>query len=147
MTDTTGAQRPVMTDEELASHEIPAEGIWEAGRLYDGYDRQTVVAKRGWHAISAWGRDGWDLGSWPLVTVYCREDEEGPNPFLVAENVEGDTTVYAFATESERNAGVDRIAFFHWHYAKESWVAGIESAADMPEHLRGPFRWSRLDAA
>lgn len=145
MTDTL-TQRPVMTNEELMSHRIPTEGIWEAGRFYDGYDRQAVVGKRGWHAVSAWGRDGWDLGSWPLVTVYFR-DGEGPRPFLAAENVEGDTTVYAFATEEDRNAGVDRIAFSHWQYARESWVEGIESATDMPEQLRGPFSWSRTGAA
>jgi hypothetical protein len=39
------------------------------------------------------------------------------------------------------------IAFWHWKNNEESWVDGIERVEDAPDNLRGPFSWSRLDAA
>ena len=123
------------------AHRVPAEAFWEAGYLVDGYDRQELARQRGgWRAVPSWGADGWDLGSWPLVTIYMKESV---GKFLLAENVEGDTGVYAFDTEAERSAACDTLAFFHWKMAGAEWVDGVETAAAMPGYLRGPYSETR----
>lgn len=110
----------------------------------DGYDRMEFVRNTaGWRPIPSWGRDGWDLGSWPYVTIMFKEAD---GKYAVREDVEGDVTIRQFETEQQRNAYVDTIAFYYWHQNKEDWVAGIKSADDMPPYLRGPFSWKRLEA-
>jgi hypothetical protein len=133
-----------LTNEQLRAHKVPSEGFWELGYLVDGYDRQSLARKHWWLAVPAWGRDGWNLGSWPLVTIYTRE---APDGFYLAENVEGDVTTYRFDMIEERDAATDALAFFHWKWASEEWVDGIDSAQDMPDHLRGPYSRARTEAA
>jgi hypothetical protein len=37
----------------------------------DGYDWMEEVQERtSWAVIPSWGRDGWDMGSWPYVQMY-----------------------------------------------------------------------------
>jgi hypothetical protein len=106
----------------------------------EGYDRMERRQPEGWQPISGWGRNGWDLGSWPYVVISHRHTPEG---FELLYDVEGDTSIYRYPTREQRDAATDELAFFHWE--GEDWIAGIENAADAPEHLRGPFSWSRLD--
>ncbi len=137
--------RAPMSTDEMRAYRVSPEAFWEAGRFVDGYDRQALACRHGgWRAVPSWGSQGWDLGSWPLVTIYMKEQD---GRFFLAENVEGDVTVYAFDTEKERNAACDGLAFFHWEYAKAEWVADIATAADMPPRLRGPFSWGRVEEA
>lgn len=105
---------------------------------YDGYGAIEVAAKSGWRAVSAWGRDGWDLGSWPLVIVFMRERD---GRFEVSEYVEGDLTTFRFDTEVERTLKTNDIAFWWWQTNREPWVEGLDEPK--PEH-RGPFTWERL---
>ena len=67
--------------EELPA--IPARG-WD-----DGYDWMAKV-RRPWAPVPSWGRDGWDMGDWPLVIVltccsYVEEEDRRPirNPLCV----------------------------------------------------------------
>lgn len=39
----------------------------------DGYAFMAAGATDGWRAVSAWGKDGWDLGDWPYVVVLFRD--------------------------------------------------------------------------
>jgi hypothetical protein len=49
----------------------------------DGYDWMDRVHRSRWAPIPSWGRDGWDLGDWPLVivaTTVVAIDVEEPRP-------------------------------------------------------------------
>ena len=106
----------------------------------EGFDRMAFAGRLGWKAIPNWGRDGWDLGSWPLVVVYHRGELE------VAVDVEGDIDIEEFSTRQERDRKTDETAFFYWKNHGEEWVDGIDSHEQMPPRLRGPFSWRRLNA-
>lgn len=108
----------------------------------DGYDRMQYVRKAaGWVITPSWGRDGWDLGNWPLVSVMLRERF---GKYWVRYDVEGDVKISEFDTEAEQIAYVDELAFFHWKWAEEPWVKDIAVAGDMPDYLRGPCTAERL---
>ncbi len=104
----------------------------------DGYDRMGFAHRLGWKDVPNWGRDGWDLGSWPYVVVYHRGELE------IAVDVEGDITIEKFTTREERDRKTDETAFFYWKNKDEEWVNGIDSHEQMPPELRGPFSWKRL---
>jgi hypothetical protein len=131
-----------MTDN---AHRVPPEPFWQGVRDGggDGFDSMDAARARRWEAIPVWGRDGWDLGDWPLVVIYTRHDAGG---WYLAENVEGDVTVRSFPDEAQRTAAIDALAFDWWKYAESPHVAGYATVADLPGELRGPFSWARLDA-
>jgi hypothetical protein len=139
----------LLTDEHKRPVELFARGMIERAAGGDGYDVMEAAGTGPrvdrWHAVPSWGLDGWDLGSWPLVAVYVRRDTNGEHQ--LAYYVEGDVTIYGYATVEERNRAIDELAFFHWNWAGESWVEGIDSADEMPNHLCGPFSWDRLNTA
>lgn len=137
--------RPVMTKDELAENQV-----LQYGRNYaesdDGYGDMAAEEGRGWRAIAGWGRDGWDLGDWPYVVIYASKMGEPGRPFGLMQICEGDRTVYAFATEADRDAAVDYL--FLWYAAGQSWApvgyadrgwleAGIIA---VDEKWRGPYR-------
>lgn len=123
----------------------------------DGYQIIALARKMGWRALPSWGRDGWDLGNWPLVIMFWHEDDQGSDPtpalprserervFEVIEYVEGDVTLWRCPSSEVREQVTDELAFWHWKYRGEDWVEGIEHVEDMPAHLRGPFRWEDAD--
>lgn len=146
--------RPVMTSDELSARQVDSHGR-DYSRSDDGWDDMEVAASEGWSAVSGWGRDGWDLGEWPYVVVSVRD--VAADRWEMRQTVEGDTTVYRFATTSDRDAAIDYL--FVWYgLGKEydEWVAeGLthdkREALDagtlrVPERFRGPFSWARLDA-
>jgi hypothetical protein len=110
---------------------------------WGGYEWIGSLRGTGWDAVGSWGRDGWDLGSWPLVCV--AHFDGGERGYGVAYYVEGDVTVYEFATREERDAKTDELAFFHWKRESESWIEGYDSVEQLPARLRGPFSWARLE--
>lgn len=125
--------------EELEHYRVEPDAFWRTAWMYgDGYDvlEQAERKTQGWRVISAWGRGGYDLGSWPLVMVFFRERDG----FEVAYYVEGDIACYAAPTEAIREAIVDEIAFFHWKQQGEAWVEGCETVEQLLEDLRGPYR-------
>jgi hypothetical protein len=86
-------------------------GLGESG---DGYDRMDSVMDRGWHAVSAWGRDGWDLGDWPLVMYFVRNRS---GVFTWSKSVQGhsalgrsrlEANVTRSQTRSPRRSGGER---------------------------------------
>lgn len=103
----------------------------------DGYERMEAAQAEGWMPISAWGCDGWDLGSWPHVVVYHGGETS------LAIDVEGDTRIETFETQAARDEGTDRVAFMHWKTLQAPWVQGISSFEQMPSRLRGPFTSGR----
>jgi hypothetical protein len=143
--------RNIITAAELAEHKITAHG--RDYRLSDdGYGDREVAEKQGWHAVSSWGRDGWDLGSWPYVVIYIRE--ENGTAYEMQQIVEGDHTVYRFSSEEDRNAAIDYL--FLWYAADQHWApitCDQREALDIgypplaiTDKWRGPFSWSRLEA-
>lgn len=192
--------RPIMTRDELAGHKVDEHGR-DYSKSDDGYSDMEVASGEGWHAVSGWGRDGWDLGDWPYVVVSVRnrpakvETWTGGRPggrgtgdetlsvplaklqatldelladrikweivdhggYEMRQTVEGDTTVYRFATLEDRAAGIDYL--FVWYglgREYDEWIVeglthdkrdGLDAGAlRVPERFRGPFSWERLDA-
>jgi len=125
-------------------YRVAPEPFWAASqwRGDDGYDRIETSARRRWEAIPSWGRDGWDLGAWPLVVIFHRDSTVG---YELAENCEGDATVYRYPTRALRDAATDQIAFWHWRERGAPWVAGIADAAHAPAHLRGAYSSKRVE--
>jgi len=96
-----------------------------------------VAQAEGWTPIPSWGRDGWNLGSWPYVVVYHGGETS------LAIDVEGDIRIETFKTRAERDEKTDQIAFIHWKTLEAPWVKGISSFVQSPPHLRGPFTSQR----
>lgn len=113
MTETT--YKP-MTAAELAEHKTG-----EHGRDYtvscDGYDDMEQAAAQGWHVLSNWGRDGWDLGDWPYVAISVRTVK---GKWQVQQVCEGDHTMYEFASEADRDRAIDYL--FLWYAADKFWA-------------------------
>jgi hypothetical protein len=124
---------------ELTQYQVEPTNFWQALPMLgvDAYSAISLAEKRGWHVKASWGRDGFDLGSWPFVIVLFRNHN---GRFEVVEYVEGDVTVYACPTEALRNQITDEMAFFHWKHNSEPWVVGYETADQLPDELRGPYR-------
>ncbi len=99
----------------------------------DGYGFIEAANADGWRAISAWGRDGWDLGDWPYVVYVFRGDTER------AWYCEGDITIETFASAEDREQATNEAALFYWR--EEEWASDPSDPK-----LRGPFTWKRLDA-
>jgi hypothetical protein len=127
-----------MNIDEMKQYQIEPKAWWLAAQMIgmDGYDTLETAERRGWHAIPAWGSRGWDLGSWPLVVIYHRNQADS---YSVAEYVEGDVTVYTCPTKELREQITDALAFFHWHIREESWVKGYETVDQLPTEFRGPY--------
>ncbi len=124
---------------ELEQYRVEPDTFWQALPVMgvSGYDAIEFAEWRKWKVVPSWGRDGYDLGSWPLVIVFFRNREER---FDIAYYVEGDVVMYACPTQDIRNQIVDAIAFFHWNWEGANWVQGIESVDELPEELKGPYR-------
>ncbi len=133
-----------MTKEELEQYKVTPTNFWQSASLLgSGYD--VADHATGWTAIPSWGRDGWDLGNWPLVMVFCRTNKDSQEE--VVYYVEGDVTMYRCPTQEIHNAIIDDIAFFHWKFQEKQWVKDYQTIEDVPADspLRGPFSWERLE--
>lgn len=124
---------------ELKQYRVEPGSFWQALQMMgvDGYDTIGLAEKRKWYVIPSWGRDGYNLGRWPLVIVFVRNTKES---FDVIEYVEGDVCMYACPTSEIRQSIIDELAFFHWKHQGESWVKEYESVEQLPEELCGPYR-------
>jgi hypothetical protein len=124
--------------EELNRSRVTPDSFWQnSWRFGDGYNAMAHAERRRWHAIPSWGRDGYDLGSWPYVIVFFRNREDTVD---VVEYVEGDSTQWSCPTREIRQAITDELAFFHWKHNDEEWVKGYDSVDQLPDELRGPSR-------
>lgn len=147
-----GEMRPIMNAGELESHRTHAHGR-DYSRSDCGYDDMELAACEGWHAIAAWGNDGWDLGDWPYVVISHRTVGRKVNPYEIRQTVEGDTTVYAFQCAEDRNAALDYL--FLWYIAGRDILplridrgaldAGtFEDKWPVPAAYRGPYSHTRV---
>ena len=108
------------------------ESFWDRARALgdDGYDVMDRARVYRWIAVPSWGRDGWDLGTWPLVVMYHRTAGE---QYDLAYYVEGDVTVYRYASRELRDAATDCLAFWHWSRAATS---GLRESTESRTPLR-----------
>lgn len=107
--------RPIMTSAELAQHKVTGYGR-NYNESDDGYSDMKAEEKRGWQTLASWGKDGWNLGSWPYVMIYVRTHA---GKFQLMQIVEGDRTAYEFASEDDRSAAIDYL--FLWYAADLRW--------------------------
>lgn len=122
---------------------------YDYGDYGDGYDWISETGPRlGFHALSAWGLDGWDLGQWPYVSLSIGRRE---GVVTVLEYVEGDLTFRDFASESDAFGFLDACLFFWTEPAVEALRAAVPvvpaSVEGLPDRFRGPFSWHRLNAS
>lgn len=122
--------------------------LFEGRYIDEGYEFVGAGEAKGWRAVSSWGRDGWDLGDWPYV-VYLFREREGA--YERACYSEGTITIETYATAEERERATDETAAFYW---RRSDIAELRKILDpipegdeLPERVRGPFSWKRLDDA
>ncbi|MGP5581694.1 hypothetical protein ACTXOF_14370 [Glutamicibacter arilaitensis] len=94
----------------------------------EGYDWMASLTGTSWNELSAWGRDGWDLGSWPYIifAVAQAEDEQG-KLFGYCTYVEGDVTARWYRTRDARSLAISKEAYWYW----------ASGQADGPEALEG----------
>jgi hypothetical protein len=128
-------------NEELNRYRKEPDPFWQnSWRIGDGYDVIEAAEKKGWRAIGSWGRDGYDLGSWPYVIIFFRRKGD---EYQLIYYVEGDVTMYICPTKEIRQRITDELALFHWHHNTSSAPDGIErykSVDELPDDLRGPYR-------
>lgn len=133
-----------MTNEEQKSYEMPPDSFWSMAFMFGGYEMMEKAERRKWNAIAGWGKDGYDLGSWPYVIIFFRNvrKEDKSVSYQLAYYCEGDVTQYAFPTKELRDECTDGIAFFHWKNRGEDapWVKGYDTVEQLPLELRGPYR-------
>ncbi len=125
-----------MNDETTAPISVERTSRVIDGRYCDdGFDFISQAESAGWHAVAAWGKDGWDLGDWPYV-VYCFRGETERASYC-----EGDIVIERYADRESRERATDESAMFYWRSNDESWLDRD------PADLRGPFSRARLDAS
>ncbi|GGM45294.1 hypothetical protein GCM10012275_15430 [Longimycelium tulufanense] len=109
---------------------------WEIGRY--GYDWMDAVEESGsgWFVVPLWGSKGWNLGSWPHVIVLHYNGDE---VYGVATYVEGDLTIRAYATPTQREVATDMIAHFYWLHNDSGPEDLPERFGDVPAKYFGPY--------
>ncbi|AZM51835.1 hypothetical protein DMA15_03895 [Streptomyces sp. WAC 01529] len=117
--------------------ELPEEDDW--GCTPEGYGWIGELFGSGWHAISAWGSEGWDLGSWPYqIIAHC--NLPGVPLYGLATYTEGDIDVQAFGSREERDAATNEIALCLW-ISNENGPDGLtEDMSPIPAQFCGPYR-------
>ncbi len=112
---------------------LPAT-LWNSG-----YDWMELLSG-GWYVVPAWGRDGWDLGSWPYVII---AHYDRPGCYGLAVYVEGDLDVTTHPTRAERDQATDRQAAFHWRQFEHGPTDLPGNDDDLQPHHRGPYSRAR----
>jgi hypothetical protein len=132
--------------DDLAQYQVETPILWQGMpvRGLDGYGVAELVRRWDWEAIADWGKDGYNLGSWPLVIVFWRDHEGG---FDVAEYVEGDATVYTCPTEEIREQITDEIAYFHWRHTDKDWTRPYHWIENLPNEFKGPYEGRKTEGA
>lgn len=146
-TDTYRTTRAYMTNAELKTHHVGCNGRNYA-ESDDGWSDMEAEAKRGWKTLSSWGRDGWDLGDWPYVTIQVKRDDSS---YQLQQIVEGDRSRYTFGTEADLHAALDYL--FMWYSADKDWSPVTwenrehldAGALRIEAKFRGPVRFHLVD--
>lgn len=140
--------RKIMTAAELREHRAGEHGR-NCRRSSDGYDDMNLAEETGWHALSSWGRDGWNLGDWPYVVIYTRTSgypDTSDRVYELMQVCEGDHTEYRFDHEEDRSAALDYL--FLWYAAGRDWApltweqrTQLDAGKlEVDEKFRGPYR-------
>jgi hypothetical protein len=115
----------------------------KSGHGFDGgYDWMEHLP-RGWHVEPSWGRDGWDLGAWPLIVVALFVDEKADR-YAVATYTEGDVEVKRYQSRGALYVAVNGIAEFHWRMEQSLGPTDLSEGQGLQAKHCGPFSWERL---
>jgi hypothetical protein len=109
----------------------------------DGYEWIEHLPA-GWEAVSSWGRDGWDLGAWPLAVVATYENSE-TGRYAYGVYTEGDVHVTQVETHGDLYAAVDGIAEWYWRNKYALGPPDLPEGRGLLDHHRRPFTWWRPD--
>lgn len=104
----------------------------------EGYDWMESLDGTGWHEVPGWGRDGWDLGSWPyIIFAAAKTEDETGKLFGYTTYVEGDVTARWYRSCEARNLAISKEAFWYW----------ASGQSDGPEALEGmnPQEFKQID--
>lgn len=102
----------------------------------DGYDYLEHAGA--WRVRSAWGSDGWDLGDWPYVMIFTRDETDR---YGIQVRCEGDLTTKWYDVRAERDAEIDAQAHYWWKRDPERY--GLEGADLSDPCYHGPPRTNR----
>ena len=124
----------------------PCNDLQIAGQYSgDGYDYMGEAEKLGWHALSGWGKDGWDLLDWPYYICFIRVRKENPS-YEVGTYCEHDLTYHVFTEEREFYAHIDQLALWSWRHHSEPWITEYAEGEE-PDYLKGPYAKDERRAA
>lgn len=104
----------------------------------NGYEWMSEGLPEGWHPEPIWGRDGWDLGAWPLVVVALYIDEE-EGRFAAATYTEGDVTARRYKSRGALYVAVNGIAEFHWRLGQARGPRDLPEGSGLLAHHTGPY--------
>jgi hypothetical protein len=138
------SERPAARLADLEERLAPLSDLGDIPRppqgydLGDGYDWMAEALPPGWHAEPIWGRDGWDLGTWPLVIVALYIDDDQKN-YAVATYVEGDVDVKRYKSRGALCVAVNRTAEFYWRHGTAQGPRDLPESEGLLAHHTGPF--------
>lgn len=139
----TRLDRPAGLNERLAP--LPDLGDIPEPRLaqpYEsGFDWMDQLPA-GWHAEPSWGRDGWDLGTWPTIVVALFVDEEHER-YAVATYTEGDVAVRHYASRGALYVAVNEVAEFHWRLGQALGPRDLPEGRGLLAKHCGPYSEER----
>lgn len=121
--------------------EIPYPG-WGHG-VGSGYEWMEQLTP-GWHVESSWGRNGWDLGAWPLIVVALYVDAEHER-YAVATYTEGDVDVKRYRSRGALYVAVNEIAEFHWRLGQSRGPDDLPEGSGLLAKHCGPFSDARYE--
>ena len=133
--NTAASQDPLSVENEAWMDGLRIKNVGKKGT-----DVISDFKHHGWQPISYWGRDGWELGNYPYVQVFIKDDQvEGvPTDFLVAEYADGNIRLFNCANTEQRVKFLDKLAFSYWQISGTPNVDGM-SMHDLPDSLKGPY--------
>jgi hypothetical protein len=114
---------------------------------------ERVIAWSGWSLPPSWGRDGYNLGDWPLVVIahHVYRTDDGGKRYDLAQRIEGDVTVWTFEDPAAMFSATDRLAEYWWRQAPDTFGPRLQEALAatprgefLPAEFRGPFSRARL---
>ncbi|MGO2328505.1 hypothetical protein [Glutamicibacter arilaitensis] len=120
--------KPVQTTTKDTGETVIVPATVERDVYGQGYDWIQSLEGSGWYEVPGWGRDGWDLGSWPYIifAAAVTSDEKG-QLFGYCTYVEGDVTARWYRSCEARNLAISKEAFWYW----------ASGQSDGPEALEG----------
>lgn len=94
----------------------------------EGYGWIQSLTGTGWHELVAWGRGGWDLGSWPYIIFAVAQAEEEQGKLIgYCTYVEGGVAARWYRTRDARSLAISKEAYWYW----------ASGQADEPEASQG----------